>query len=241
MAQTQNEHLTTGQISASFDKQLSPQEQAVFDAHISSCQQCQNTLSDLRLTTTLLHSLPVEEVPRSFILPDNVSILPDRTMRQDTPVTALPHMQRQQRSVLHRSVRIISTLAAVLALCFIISGMLPLLYSGASYSTSNTSSGSVMAPLEHGAATSGVQQSSNAAKGTAATASSTKTAHSLSPNITATVPSHAAHPTDQVLSPAVPPFIDFSQPSVRLGVGVIVLALSLIVLIVTRRRRVAVH
>ena len=142
MAQTQNEHLTTEQISASFDKQLSPQEQAVFDAHISSCQQCQNKLADLRLTATLLHSLPVEEVPRSFVLPHNVSILPERTIRQDAPVTALPQRQRPQRSVLRRSIRIVSTLAAVLALCFIISGMLPLLYSGAGNSASSTSSGS---------------------------------------------------------------------------------------------------
>ena len=162
MAQTQNEHLTTGQISASFDKQLSPQEQAVFDAHISSCQQCQNTLSDLKLTTALLHSLPVEEVPRSFVLPDNVSILPDRTIRQDAPVTALPQRQRPQRSVLRRSVRIISTLAAVLALCFIISGMLPLIYSGAGNSASSTTSGSTMAPVDHGAATPGVNQPNNA-------------------------------------------------------------------------------
>jgi anti-sigma factor RsiW len=241
VAQTQDEHLTTEQISASFDKQLSPQEQAVFDAHISSCQQCQNKLSDLQLTATLLHTLPVEEVPRSFVLPHNVSILPNRTMQQGAPVTVLPHTQRQQRSVLRRSVRIISTLAAVLALCFIISGMLPLLYSGAGNSASSTSSGSTMAPVDHGATTPGVQQSSNVAQGSTAPVSPTKTDHSLSPNITATVPSKSVHPTDQVLSPAVQPFIDFSQPSVRIGVGVIVLALSLIVLIITRRRRVAIH
>ena len=158
MAQIHDEHLTTEQLSASFDKQLSPQEQAVFDAHISTCQQCQNKLSDLRLTAALLHALPEEEVPRSFVLPDNVSILPDRTIRQDAPVTALPQRQRQQRSVLRRSVRIVSTLAAVLALCFIISGMLPLLYSGAGNSASSTSSGSTFAPVHHGAATPGVHQ-----------------------------------------------------------------------------------
>ena len=243
MAQTQNEHLTTEQISASVDKQLSPQEQAVFDAHISSCQQCQNKLSDLRLTTTLLYSLPVEEVPRSFVLPDNVSILPDRTIRQDALVTALPQRQRSQRSLLRRSVRIVSTLAAVLALCFIISGMLPLIYSGAGNSASSTSSGTTMAPVNHGAATPGVNQPSNAfpAEGSATTNSPTETAHSLSPNGTATVPSSADHSTNQGQSPGIPPIIDFSQPLVRLGAGVLVLAVSIIVLIVTRRRRVAIH
>jgi len=242
VAQTQNEHLTTEQISASFDKQLSPQEQAVFDAHISSCQQCQNKLSDLKLTTALLHSLPVEEVPHSFVLPDNVSILPDRTMRQDTPVTALPQRRHQQGSALRRSVRIVSTLAAVLALCFIISGMLPLLFNGAGNSASSTASSSTMAPVNHGAATPGVNQPNNAfpAAGSAATTSPTEIAHSLTPNGTATAPSSANHSTNQGQSPAVPPIIDFSQPLVRLEVGILVLAVSVIVLIVSRRRRVAI-
>ncbi len=243
MAQIHDEHLTTGQLSASFDKQLSPQEQAVFDAHIPTCQQCQNKLSDLRLTAALLHAMPEEEVPRSFVLPDNVSILPDRTIRQDAPVTALSQRQRQQRSVLRRSVRIMSTFAAVLALCFIISGMLPLLYSGAGNSTSSTSSGSTMAPVDHGAATPGVNQPNNAfpAEGSAATTPPTETAHSLTPKSTAAVPSSSDHSTNQGQSPAIPLIIDFSQPLVRFGAGVIVLAVSIIVLIVTRRRRVVVH
>ena len=241
MAHIHNGHLTTGQLSASFDKQLSPQEQAIFDAHISACQECQNKLSDLRLTAALLHALPEAEVPRSFILPNNVSILPDRTMRQDTSFAPIPQRQRQQRSVLRRSVRIVSTLAAVLALCFIISGMLPLIYSGASYTASSTSSGSTMAPVDHGAATPGVQQSSNAVQGSAATTPPTETAHSLTPNSKATLPSSADHSANQGQSPAIPPIIDFSQPLVRLGAGVLVLAISIIVLMVTRRRRVAVH
>jgi hypothetical protein len=236
-------HLSTGQLSASFDTQLSPQEQAVFDAHISACQQCQNKLSDLRLTAALLHALPEEEVPRSFVLPDNVSILPDRTIRQEAPVTALPQRQRPQRSVLRRSVRIVSTLAAVLALCFIISGMLPLLYSGTGNSATSTATNSTMAPVDHGATTPGVHQPSSAfpSEGSAATTPPTETAHSLSPNGTATAPSSSDHSTNQGQSPAIPLIIDFSQPLVRLGAGVFVLALSIIVLIVTRRRRVAVH
>ena len=90
MAQIHDEHLTTEQLSASFDKQLSPQEQAVFDAHISTCQQCQSKLSDLRLTAALLHALPEEEVPRSFVLPTSIFIVPDQTIRQDGPFTPIP-------------------------------------------------------------------------------------------------------------------------------------------------------
>ncbi len=243
MAQIHDGHLTTGQLSASFDKQLSPQEQAVFDAHISTCQQCQNKLSDLRLTAALLHALPEEEVPRSFVLADNVSILTDRTIRQDAPVTALPQRQSPQRSVLRRSIRIVSTLAAVLALCFIISGMLPLLYSGASNSASGTATSSTFAPVHPGVTTPGVRQPSSTfpSEGSVATTSPTQTAHSLSPNGTATVPSSSDHSTNQGQSPAIPPAIDLSQPVVRISTGVLVLAVSIIVLIVTRRRRVAVH
>ena len=243
MAHIHDEHLTTGQLSASFDKQLSPPEQAVFDAHISTCQQCQNKLSDIRLTAALLQALPEEEVPRSFVLPASISILPDRTIRQDTSVTSLPQRQRQQRSVLRRSVRIVSTLAAVLALCFIISGMLPLLYSGAGNSASSTSSGSTMAPLNRTATTPGAHQPSSAfpSEGSAATKSPTQTAQSLSPKVTATVPSSSDHSANPGQNSANPPAIDLGQPLVRLDIGVLVLAVSIIVLIVTRRRRLAVH
>jgi hypothetical protein len=243
VAQIHDGHLTTGQLSASFDKQLSPQEQAVFDAHISTCQHCQNKLSDLRLTAALLHALPEEEVPRSFVLPDNVSILPDRTIRQDAPVTARELRQNPQRSVLRRSVRIVSTLAAVLALCFIISGMLPLLYNGAGNSVSSTASGSTMAPVDRGITTPGVHQPNSAlpSAGSVATTPPTETAHSLPPNGTATVPSSSVNSTNQGHSPAIAPAIDLSQPVVRISIGVLVLAMSIIVLIVTRRRRVAVH
>lgn len=243
MAHIHNEHLTTGQLSAAFDKQLSPQEQAFFDAHISACQQCQSRLSDLRLTAALLHALPEEEVPRSFVLPANITILPDRTMRQDTPVTSLPQRQRQQRSFLRRSVRIVSTLAAVLALCFIISGMLPLLYTGTGNSATSTSSGNAMAPLNRTAATPGAHQPSSAfpSEGSSVTKSPTETAQSLSPKATATVPSSSDHSANSGQNFANPLAIDLSQPVVRLGIGVLVLAVSIIVLIVTRRRRVAVH
>ncbi len=194
MAKKHDEHLTTEQLSASFDKQLSPQEQAVFDAHISTCQQCQNKLSDLRLTAALLHALPEEEVPRSFVLPGNVSIIPDRTIRQDTTFTTIPQRHRTQKSVLRRSIRVVSTLAAVLALFFIISGILPFIYSGAGNSASTTSSSSASgeASTAHPTVTaSGVQQPNGVIPpvGSAATTPPTETAHSLSPTGTATTKS----------------------------------------------------
>jgi anti-sigma factor RsiW len=243
VAQIHNEHLTTEQLSASFDKQLSPQEQAVFDAHISTCQQCQNKLADLRLTAALLHALPEEEVPHSFVLPGNVSIIPDRTIQQDATHIPIPRRQHKQISVLRRSIRVVSTLAAVLALCFIISGILPLLYSGGTGASSTASSGST--PLEMGTVhptvtVPGVQEQNRvpASAGSAATPP-TETAHSLSPTDKGTTTSKTEHPANP--GPTTPPAIDLSQPLARLSFGVLVLAVSIIVLIVTRRGRVAVH
>ena len=245
MAQLHDEHLTIEQLSAAFDKQLSPQEQAVFDAHISSCQQCQNILADLRLTGVLLHALPEEEVPRSFVLPSGISILPDRTIRQDTSFTPVQR-QHTQISMLRRSIRVVSTLAAVLALFFIISGMLPLIYPGGGSSTSTTSSNSSTgeASTVHPAtSTPGVHQPNSVLPpvGSAATTPPTETTHSLTPTGTTTTKSSSDHSANHGQSLTVPPAIDLSQPVVRLGIGVLVLVVSIIGLIVTRRRRVAVH
>ncbi len=244
MAQIHDGHLTTEQLSASFDKQLSPQEQAIFDAHISTCQQCQNKLSDLRLTTALLHALPEEEVPRSFVLPSSISILPDRTIRQDTSFTPVQR-QHTQISMLRRSIRVVSTLAAVLALFFIISGMLPLIYPGGGSSTSTASSNSSSgeASTVHPAvSTPGVHQPNSVLPpvGSAATTPPTETTHSLTPTGTTTTKSSSDHSANHGQSLTVPPAIDLSQPVVRLGIGVLVLAVSIIGLIATRRRRVAV-
>lgn len=246
MAKKHVEHLTTEQLSASFDKQLSPQEQAVFDAHISTCQQCQNKLSDLRLTTALLHVLPEEEVPRSFVLPVSVSNIPNRTIRQGAPYTTIPQRHRTQKSILRRSIRVVSTLAAVLALCFLISGILPFVYSGTGNSASTTSSSSASgeANTVHPTVTaSGVQQSNRVIPpvGSAATTPPTETAHSLSPTGTSTTLSRPEHSANPGPSHTISPVIDFSQPVARLGTGVLVLAASIIGLIVTRRRRAAVH
>ena len=241
MAQIQDEHLTTEQLSAAFDKQLSPQEQVVFDAHIFTCQQCQNKLSDLRLTATLLHALPQEEVPRSFVLPDSISIVPDKTIRKDTTFTSIPQRHRTQKSVLRRSIRVISTLAAVLALCFIISGILPLLYSSGGNSATTASSGSTFgeANTVHPAVTTpGVRQPNGVLP---ATSSPTATAHSPSPTGTGTTKSSPQPLVNPGQSSIFLPAIDLSQPVVRLEIGVLALAVSIIILIVTRRRRVAVH
>jgi hypothetical protein len=242
VAQAQNEHLTTEQLSASLDKQLSLQEQAVFDAHIASCQQCQNNLADLQLTATLLQALPATEAPRSFMLPTSASFSSDRSTSQKATITTLPARQRSHNSMLRRSIRIISTLAAVLALCFIISGMLPLLYSGSGSTASTSSGGNISLVPEHpNASSSSVEQPNHVLQKSEATANAqaTATAQARTPTNTATPAPNNNHASNPNTGNYTQPAIDLSQPGVRLGIGIVVLALSIIVLILTRRRRVA--
>ncbi len=61
-------HLTTEQLSALLDKEASAEEQAQWEAHLSTCPQCQRALTALRQTVAMLHALPQPTLPRSFVL-----------------------------------------------------------------------------------------------------------------------------------------------------------------------------
>ncbi len=240
MAQLHNEHLTTEHLSAFFDKQLSPEEQAVFDVHMSTCQQCQRNLADLRLTVALLHAMPEEEAPRSFVLPGNLVPVPERTIRQDTTITPVAQKQHVRFKTLRRSVRVVSALAAVLALMFIISGILPPLHFGASESASTATPASSFggANTPHTAVSTPNDQKTTGVRpqeGAATTTPTPVATHMLAPTGTATTKTSTGTPTDQ--GPTAPPLLDPGQPTGRLSLGILLLALSIIGLIVTRRRR----
>lgn len=244
MAQLHDKHLTTEQLSAFFDKQLSPGEQAVFDAHMSTCQQCQRNLADLRLTIALLRSMPEEEVPRSFVLPSALAPFPEQTIRQGTTFRPVANKQPVRFNTLRRSIRVVSALAAVLALMFIISGLLPPLHFGANESatTAAPTSSFGSANTTHTAVSTPNVQDTHLARPQAGAATTTPKAGATQtpgPTATATAKARAVTPTDQ--GPTVSPVIDFSQPLVRLSLGVLLLALGIIGLVVTRRRRVAVR
>jgi hypothetical protein len=245
VAQLHSEHLTTEQLSAFFDNQLSPQEQAVFHAHLSTCQQCQSNLSDLRLTVVLLRALPESEVPRSFVLPGSLAIVPDRTTGQGTTLTPVPQRQRTRLSPLRRSIRVVSTLAAVLALFFLISGLLPFIYSGggstASTATSNSTSRGVVSTPNHAAQPQNVHTPAGLQpqEGTASKAPTPVATHHPAPTATTQSTTGSGTPSDQ--TPSGPSAFDLGQPAGRLSLGVLLLALSIIGLIVTRRRRVTIN
>jgi Putative zinc-finger len=240
VAQLHDKHLTTEQLSASYDKQLSSEEQAVFNAHLSTCKQCQRNLADLRLTVALLHALPEEEAPRSFVLPENLSFVPERTEQQ----IPIPQKQRVRFNTLRRSIRVVSTLAAVLALFFIISGILPLIYAGgggsASTATSNNQFGE--ASSAHSTVnTPGIHEATNVRpqEGAATTTPTQIPTQTLSPTVPSpSKTSPGIQPTNQ--SPGIPPLLDPGQPAGRLSLGVLLLALGIIGLVITKRRHVAV-
>ncbi len=242
MAQ-QDEHLTTEQLSAFLDKQLSPPEQAVFDAHLASCQQCQSRLADLRLTVALVRALPQEEVPRSFVLPSRLAPVAEGPTRRPATVTPVPQQRGARVYVLQRTVRVVSTLAAVLALIFILSGIVPAIHFGGG--GASTASAPASTSLSRG--------TSAASNGATTPATTFGSAHDKGTSTKTPLPTPKPTPAttehskigsgtySTVQTPTLPPFLDLSRPEGRLALGALLLVLGIIGLVVTRRRRGTVH
>jgi len=238
----QDEHLTTEQLSAFLDKQLSPPEQAVFDAHLASCQQCQSRLADLRLTVALVRALPQEEVPRSFVLPSRLAPVAERPTPRPATVTPVPQQRGARVYVLQRTVRVVSTLAAVLALIFILSGIVPAIHFGGG--GASTASAPASTSLSRGTSAASNGATTPATKfGSAQAADGTKTPLPT-PKLTPAAPEHSKTDTgtlSTVQPPTLPPFLDLSRPEGRLALGALLLVLGIIGLLVTRRRRGTVY
>jgi anti-sigma factor RsiW len=219
-----NEHLTTAQLSAYLDEEVTAQELALCAAHIQTCLRCQAVLADLRVTSTLLRELPRVDVPRSFVLPSTLIVLPSVSGR---PL------------YLRRAFRVLSTLAAVIGLLFMLVGGFALLPQGryavstASAPTFNSAAGnnagtpplagsrSSPAPPEH--------ISTQAAAGATARVPQRQTpTPTLAPSGTGVTPGRQVSP---------PGGVDLTQPSGRLGIGVALLALGILGVVLTRRPR----
>lgn len=139
MAQ-QDRHLTTEDLSAFLDGQLSPTERAQWESHLHTCEQCQHELADLRLTVKLMRALPQPTLPRSFALPA------DAGFSTVTPIAASSRTQRATAAAPRRwplyarnAVRVVSTLAAVLGLFFLLSGLIGTNGMGGTPTASNSS------------------------------------------------------------------------------------------------------
>ncbi|MEO6887745.1 MAG: zf-HC2 domain-containing protein [Ktedonobacteraceae bacterium] len=241
MAQ-QHEHLTNEQLSAFLDKQLTPPEQAACEAHMRSCTQCQQSLAQIRQTVALLRALPQAELPRSFILPADSVPAPMRTHSQPES-NIIPIARRQHPAWTHiarSSLRAVSTIAAVVAIVFMMSSLLAVLpmHSGSSNTAASAPSAS------NGAATSrpspAVQSTRNQPHATAATRiagtsnDARKTPTSSPPPTPGT--QQGQHVPDGEAPPG-PPSFDLSMPGSRLLAGAILLLLSILGIFFTRRRQ----
>ena len=234
MVQHNNEHPTIAQLSAYVDHELAHDELARWDAHVQTCQQCQGELADLRLTSALLRGMPQVEVPRSFVLPLNISVLPE------TPAHTEPRSRQSGRShfIFKRSLRALSTIAAVIGLVFILAGAFTSLpHGGAMTSTSNSSSSGISRSAPHQSPT----LTGQAAPATRATQrpgeAPVATQHPAATSIPASTPAASNVPRNGEVSPmpSVPPLLDLSQPVGRLGIGSVLFLLGLLGVLITRR------
>jgi hypothetical protein len=243
VAKHDERHLTTEQLSAYIDKQLSAQEQAAYAAHLQSCTQCQQALVGLQQTVALLRALPQPSLPRSFTLPAGASYLQERPALQAVPTAPAPRPARRQTSwqrYMRGSLRAVSTIAAVLGLIFLLSGLVITLPRGGSGTTTSATSNSAGTSPRY------------AQDITATSATATSVAHQQQANDKTPAPVKKPTPTmaEQVRTPAVvsqaPPTSKQQQPaqplaslftplSLQLG-GFILFALGIVGVLLTRRR-----
>ena len=241
MAQQRSGHLTIEQLSALLDKQLSPQEWAVCQAHLRACQQCQGVLADLRQTSVLLQALQQPALPRSFVLPATITSTAGQISRPEVRATVTP-ITRGRRSAwptyLRISTRFISTIAAALGIFFLLSGLLLSLPHAGS---TTAGSAPVTASSSSNAGTTGIAQTPPA-KAQTATADSAQNNHPRTnlpqPVGTATSKpfSGTRHAENLVNTP--PPLLDPSTIEGRMVIGVLLLVLGILGVVFTRRRQV---
>ncbi|MBE3559243.1 MAG: zf-HC2 domain-containing protein [Ktedonobacteraceae bacterium] len=151
-------HATTEQLSAFLDGQLSTQELPQIEAHLKTCKQCQLQLAGLRQAVTLLHALPQPQLPRSFVLSEEmlagatgntarpgeapagaseeveahteahaeerITVLQPRSAPSPSPSRKRQSQKGTWSSPLRNTMRVISTLAAVLGIVLLLSGLL---------------------------------------------------------------------------------------------------------------------
>jgi hypothetical protein len=237
VAQHSNEHLTIAKLSAYIDDELAPEELALCDAHIQTCQPCQAALADLRLTSALLGSLPRVAVPRSFTLPTNFVMLPE------TPDTADGHIawrssSHQTPAIWRRSLRVVSALAAVLGLLFFLAGALSSLPHGGSMNASSSST-SAGIPVEHPASaqTASVQRNTPQPHFSPDARATYAATVMLTPTLISTPPAYGNTQSQNqppAQQPGLPPALDPGQPQGRLTIGVALLLLGIAGVFVAR-------
>lgn len=235
MGQHSNEHLTTAQLSAYLDKELTRDELVLCEAHLQTCPRCRAALADLRVTSALLHGMPQVDVPRSFVLPANLAALPVTPARSES--RAIQPMRSQY--VIKRSLRALSTLAAVVGLLFILFGAVSSLSRGgygmnsAVMAPSNSAGQEATPPSASGTPNSTLPSERATAQAALARATA-RAQRQQTPVATPTAPAPAESPGPQISPPAV---LDLGQPEGRLSIGAALLVLGILGVLLTRRSR----
>jgi predicted anti-sigma-YlaC factor YlaD len=135
-----DQHLTTEQLSASLDGQVSSEEQTRWDRHLQTCEQCRQGLASLRQTVALLHALPQPALPRSFVLSqesitrytqsaahaqDEVAMPTSLEIHRATRQADLvPKQRRRGVAYMRGTLRALSALAAVAGILLFLSGLI---------------------------------------------------------------------------------------------------------------------
>ncbi|GCE27315.1 hypothetical protein KDA_27990 [Dictyobacter alpinus] len=254
-------HLTTEQLSALLDDQLSGGVQSDADrAHLQTCEQCQLELAELRQTVQLLRSLPAPTLPRSFALPVDISLeqsepepLQDlvtdthREQERPAPIPFTPGQARPrfggrtvQRRTLQRTLRMVSGLVAVVGICFMLSAVLstfsfPHMGGGASGTASSTTSNQAPSNTNNPAVSNGATTHSETRPATGGGAGSP------TPTMQPTQPPklQPATPARTVNKPASSPtffLFDLSNNVARLDLGIILLILGLLGFLLLKQR-----
>lgn len=136
----QEQHLTIEDLSVFLDTQLSPEKQAAYSAHLQGCEQCQKELTGLRQTVTLLRALPQPSLPRSFVLPTTPVVQSVGAQRDTlTLITKIGprSSSTRTRTAVNTALRVVSALAAVIGIVFILSGLLSSLLFGSAQPTAS--------------------------------------------------------------------------------------------------------
>lgn len=239
MTKQGEDHLTTEQRSAFLDKQLSTQEQAIVDAHLRDCQQCRQALAELRQTVAMLHALPQVEVPRSFTLPARIAAVQEQPAHINPVVTPISQRNRARQNTLQRTIRVMSSLAAVLGLIFILSSFVTALPQGGS-TASSTSSGSTAAnspgASTHATPAQHPTPRTNAQPGVSP---SVRPSQTLTPTPTPTHTQAVKQGTPTSTGPPgqpAPAVLDLNGPTGHLVIGSALLVLGILGFALARRR-----
>ena len=253
MPKHDDRHLTTTQLSAFIDKELSEQELAVCNAHLETCQQCQSALAGLKQTVAFLQALPEPALPRSFALSDRFTYLQERPELQgEQQARANPPVRRRSGAYyVQRSLRVASTIAAVIGLVFLLSGLIPMLPHGGESTSAGSNAPSASSEQRPSLVQPGITSTSSAATATAQKAASadlhgtavrtpihSPTSGTANAALTPTRVKGSSNQSPSKNTSTQPslPVLDLGTPLGRQEAGFTLLVLGIVGVLLTRRR-----